>query len=75
MDDNSLGEARLLILSETKPLPSLDDIQTAFEARASSSLLLGLGCYNDDEEEEAAAMQAAFDVSLPSNRFHRNHLF
>lgn len=63
MDDDSLGEARLLILSETKPLPSLDEIQLAFEARASSSLLLGLGCYNDDEEEEGAAMKAAFEVS------------
>ncbi|KAI5463267.1 pre-mRNA splicing factor component-domain-containing protein [Mariannaea sp. PMI_226] len=61
IDDDSLAEARLLILMETKPLPSLEDIQTAFEARASSSLLLGLGCYNDDEEEEGVAMQAAFD--------------
>ncbi|KAF4472636.1 pre-mRNA-splicing factor cef-1 [Fusarium albosuccineum] len=62
IDDDALAEARLLIMSETKPLPSLQDIQTAFEARASSSLLLGLGCYNDDDEEEqGAAMKAAFD--------------
>ncbi|KAH7017556.1 pre-mRNA splicing factor component-domain-containing protein [Ilyonectria destructans] len=60
LDDDSLAEARLLILSETKPLPRLEDIQSAFEARASSSLLLGLGCYNDDEEEEGVAMKAAF---------------
>jgi pre-mRNA-splicing factor CDC5/CEF1 len=64
IDDDALAEARLLIMSETKPLPSLEDIQSAFEARASSSLLLGLGCYNDDEEEQGAAMKAAFDVSL-----------
>lgn len=63
IDDNDLDEARLLIMSETKPLPSLQDIQSAFEARASSSLLLGLGCYNDDDEEgNAQAIQAAFDV-------------
>ncbi|KPM39799.1 Pre-mRNA-splicing factor cef-1 [Neonectria ditissima] len=61
LDDDSLAEARLLILSETKPLPSLEHIQSAFEARANSSLLLGLGCYNDDEEEEGVAMKAAFE--------------
>ncbi|KAJ4320987.1 Pre-mRNA-splicing factor cef1 [Fusarium piperis] len=61
IDDDALAEARLLIMSETKPLPSLEDIQNAFEARASSSLLLGLGCYNDDEEEQGVAMKAAFD--------------
>ncbi|KAF7561770.1 hypothetical protein G7046_g2372 [Stylonectria norvegica] len=62
IDDDSLAEARLLILSETKPLPSFEEIQEMFESRASSSLLLGLGCYNDDEEEQAVAMAAAFDV-------------
>ncbi|KAH7165527.1 pre-mRNA splicing factor component-domain-containing protein [Dactylonectria macrodidyma] len=60
-DDDSLAQARLLILSETKPIPKLEDIQSAFDARASSSLLLGLGCYNDDEEEEGVAMRVAFD--------------
>ncbi|KAH7145772.1 pre-mRNA splicing factor component-domain-containing protein [Dactylonectria estremocensis] len=60
-DDDSLAQARLLILSETKPIPKLEDIQSAFEARANSSLLLGLGCYNDDEEEEGVAMRAAFE--------------
>ncbi|KAJ4131857.1 Pre-mRNA-splicing factor cef1 [Fusarium equiseti] len=61
-NDNALAEARLLIMSETKPLPKFEDIQTAFESRASSSLLLGLGCYNDDEEEQGVAMQGAFDA-------------
>ncbi|KIL92516.1 pre-mrna-splicing factor cef-1 [Fusarium avenaceum] len=61
--DDALAEARLLILSETKPLPKFEDVQTAFEARASSSLLLGLGCYNDDDEEEqGAVMKQAFDA-------------
>ena len=63
IDDNALAEARLLILTETSGTLSLDQIQDIFESRASSSLLLGLGCYDDDEEEEAAAMKAAFDVS------------
>ncbi|KAF4342927.1 pre-mRNA-splicing factor cef-1 [Fusarium beomiforme] len=63
IDDNALAEARLLIMSETKPLPKFEDIQTAFEARASSSLLLGLGCYNDDDEEEqGVVMKEAFDA-------------
>lgn len=63
IDDNALAEARLLILSETNELPGLDQIQDLFDSRASSSLLLGLGCYDEDEEEEAVAMKAAFDVS------------
>lgn len=64
IDDSSLADARLRILSETKPLPSLEDIQAAFESRANGdSLLLGLGCYTDDDDEQDAAMRAAFDVS------------
>lgn len=64
IDDSSLADARLRILSETKPLPRFEDIQAAFESRANGdSLLLGLGCYNDDEDEQDAAMRAAFDVS------------
>ncbi|KAF4987245.1 hypothetical protein FGRMN_10473 [Fusarium graminum] len=63
IDDDALDEARLLIMSETKPLPRFEDVQIAFEARASSSLLLGLGCYNDDDEEQqGAAMKEAFDA-------------
>ncbi|GFP53423.1 pre-mRNA-splicing factor cef-1 [Trichoderma asperellum] len=64
IDDSSLADARLRILSETKPLPSFEDIQSAFESRANGdSLLLGLGCYNDDDnDEQDAAMRAAFDT-------------
>ena len=64
IDDNSLANARLLILSETKSLPSFEEVQAAFENRANNSTLLGLGCYSDDEEEQKAAMRQAFDVSL-----------
>lgn len=63
-DDNSLADARLLILSEAKSLPSFDDIQSIFENRATSSTLLGLGCYNDDAEEQETAIRTAFNVSL-----------
>ncbi|KAL2208898.1 hypothetical protein CC79DRAFT_1332072 [Sarocladium strictum] len=61
IDDNSLADARLLIMSETQALPNIEEIQDLFESRASSSTLLGLGCYNDDEEEQETAIRAAFD--------------
>ncbi|KAL7950111.1 pre-mRNA splicing factor component domain-containing protein [Trichoderma barbatum] len=63
IDDGLLADARLRILSETKPLPSFEDIQAAFESRAGGdSLLLGLGCYNDDDGEQDAAIRVAFDA-------------
>ncbi|GAB0132702.1 Pre-mRNA-splicing factor cef1 [Epichloe bromicola] len=61
-DDASLADARLLILSETKPRPSVQQIQTLFDGRAKTSLLLGLGCYTDDEQEQEDAMRTAFDA-------------
>lgn len=69
IDDAALANARLMILSETKPVPSPEDIQEIFESRAGNSTLLGLGCYNDDEEEQHAAMRAAFDVSSSRGSF------
>ncbi|KYK59459.1 pre-mRNA splicing factor CEF1 [Drechmeria coniospora] len=62
IDDDALADARLQILSETRPRPSLEDIQTFFESRAENATLRGLGCYRGhDEEGQAAAMLAAFD--------------
>ncbi|KAF5506607.1 Pre-mRNA-splicing factor cef-1 [Colletotrichum siamense] len=61
ISDNDLAEARLQILSETNPRPSRAEIQQSFDNRGKNSLLLGLGCYGDDEEEEEAAMRDAFD--------------
>lgn len=61
ISDNDLAEARMLILSETKPLPQLEDIQVMFESRAENSTLLGLGCYSNDEAKKEAAIRAAFD--------------
>uniref|UniRef100_A0A8H7TW07 Pre-mRNA splicing factor component Cdc5p/Cef1 C-terminal domain-containing protein n=1 Tax=Bionectria ochroleuca TaxID=29856 RepID=A0A8H7TW07_BIOOC len=61
IDDESLANARLLILSETKSLPSFFDIQNTFESRSNNATLLSLGCYDDDEEEHHAALRLAFD--------------
>ncbi|KAF4425651.1 Pre-mRNA-splicing factor cef-1 [Colletotrichum fructicola] len=52
---------KITILSETNPRPSRAEIQQSFDNRGKNSLLLGLGCYGDDEEEEEAAMRDAFD--------------
>ncbi|UNI21810.1 Pre-mRNA-splicing factor cef1 [Purpureocillium takamizusanense] len=62
IDDAALADARLLILSEAKPRPPLEEIQTYFDGRAKDSTLLGLGCYNDDPAEQEAAMRAGFDA-------------
>ncbi|KAI1376227.1 pre-mRNA splicing factor component-domain-containing protein [Hypoxylon crocopeplum] len=62
IDDNSLAEARLKILMEVKDKPKSEEIQASWEREGSNGLLLGLGCYEDDEEEEQiAAMKAAFN--------------
>lgn len=65
IDDASLADARLLILSETAKVPKLDDIQAMFESRAADSTRLGLGCYTDTSDaDELEIMRAAFDVSF-----------
>ncbi|KAF4126798.1 pre-mRNA-splicing factor CDC5/CEF1 [Geosmithia morbida] len=61
IDDHSLANARLMILSETRPIPPLEDIQVMFEKRAGSATLLGLGCYTDDEEQQKIVAKAAFE--------------
>ncbi|CAN8103049.1 unnamed protein product [Discula destructiva] len=61
IDDDALTEARRLILLETKDKLSSEDIETAWAKTNNNSLLLGLGCYDDDEEEELNAMKAAYD--------------
>jgi pre-mRNA-splicing factor CDC5/CEF1 len=64
IDDEALAEARLQILMETKEVPKIEEIQEAFESRNSNSLLLGLGCYEDDDEEgQEEVLRTAFDVS------------
>jgi pre-mRNA-splicing factor CDC5/CEF1 len=64
IDDASLAEARLQILLDVKDQPKPEEVQAVWERENSNALLLGLGCYEDDEEEEqVAAMKSAFDVS------------
>ncbi|KAI0132581.1 pre-mRNA splicing factor component-domain-containing protein [Xylariales sp. AK1849] len=61
LDDAALAEARLKILLEASAKPRPEDVAAAFERESSNALLLGLGSYVDDEEEQqAAAMQSAF---------------
>ncbi|KAI8965852.1 pre-mRNA splicing factor component-domain-containing protein [Daldinia sp. FL1419] len=63
IDDASLAEARLKILMEVKTKPKPEEIQASWEREGSNALLLGLGCYeDDDEEEQVAVMKAAFDA-------------
>ncbi|KAH6659224.1 pre-mRNA-splicing factor cef-1 [Truncatella angustata] len=62
LDDAALAEARLQLLVEVKDKPKPDDVAAVFERENSNAILLGLGCYADDEEEEqATAMQNAFE--------------
>ncbi|KAI0008559.1 pre-mRNA splicing factor component-domain-containing protein [Xylariaceae sp. FL0662B] len=62
-DDASLAEARLKVLMETRDKPKPEEIQATWERENSNALLLGLGCYEDnDEEDQAAAMKAAYDA-------------
>ncbi|XXG94127.1 Pre-mRNA-splicing factor cef1 [Hypoxylon texense] len=62
IDDTSLAEARLQILMEVKHKPIPEEIQATWEREGSNALLLGLGCYeDDDEEEQVAVMKSAFD--------------
>ncbi|KAI1336241.1 pre-mRNA splicing factor component-domain-containing protein [Xylariaceae sp. FL0016] len=62
MDDESLAEARLKILMEVNTKPKPEEVQAVWDKENSNSLLLGLGCYDDEEEEaQIAVMRSAFD--------------
>ncbi|SPO00114.1 related to myb-related protein cdc5 [Cephalotrichum gorgonifer] len=63
IDDDALAEAGLAIMLEAKAAPSREEVQKAFDSRSKSSLILGLGCYDDDDEEvKIAAMTDAYDA-------------
>ena len=47
------------VKDESKP----EDVQAVWERENSNALLLGLGCYEDDEEDQATEMKAALEVS------------
>jgi pre-mRNA-splicing factor CDC5/CEF1 len=62
LDDVALAEARLAILSEARR-PKEGEVQEAWASVGGNSLLLGLGCYDeDDDEEQVTAMHAAYEV-------------
>ena len=63
IDDAALAEARLKILMEVKDEPKPEDVQAVWERENSNALLLGLGCYEDGEDDQATTMKAALEVS------------
>ncbi|KAL2024579.1 hypothetical protein VTK56DRAFT_7622 [Thermocarpiscus australiensis] len=67
IDDAALAEARLQILMEMKDKPKPEEVQAAWNKENANSLLLGLACYDsDDEEDRISAMKAALDNALES---------
>lgn len=65
IDDDTLAEARLQILAETRHEVKPAEVAATFNRENSNAILLGLGCYEDDEEDEVATMRSAIAVSLP----------
>ncbi|KAK3390312.1 pre-mRNA splicing factor component-domain-containing protein [Podospora didyma] len=70
IDDNALAEARLQILMECRDAPKSEEVQAAWDKSSMNrnALLLGLGCYDDDEDEDqvVSTMQAALDDAIES---------
>jgi pre-mRNA-splicing factor CDC5/CEF1 len=66
IDDSALAEARLQVLMEMKDKPKPEAVEAVWNKENTNSLLLGLGCYDsDDEEDQISTMKSALDVSLP----------
>ncbi|KAL2168218.1 hypothetical protein VTG60DRAFT_277 [Thermothelomyces hinnuleus] len=67
IDDSALAEARLQILLEMKDQPKPEEVQAVWNKENTNSLLLGLGCYDDDDEEDqVTALKSALDSALES---------
>lgn len=65
-DDAALAEARLLVLMEATGQPKPEDVLALWNRENTNALLLGLGCYGDEEDEEQIAlMQMQLRVSVP----------
>ncbi|ERT02570.1 pre-mRNA-splicing factor CDC5/CEF1 [Sporothrix schenckii 1099-18] len=68
--DDDLAEARLQVLLEAKKAPPRDAIDATWTGLVPASdddgrttaLLLGLGCYDDDDEDEVASLQTALEA-------------
>ncbi|EPE02226.1 pre-mrna-splicing factor cef-1 [Ophiostoma piceae UAMH 11346] len=75
INDNALAEARLQVLLEAKKAPAPAVVNATWTSLAgdepsqSTSLLLGLGCYDEDDDEVAtleAALNDTRDATLAS---------
>ncbi|KAL2264355.1 hypothetical protein VTK26DRAFT_5781 [Humicola hyalothermophila] len=65
IDDEALAEARLQVLVEMKDKPKPEEVQAVWNKQNTNALLLGLGCYDsDDEEDQISAMQSALESAL-----------
>ncbi|KAK4196313.1 putative Pre-mRNA-splicing factor [Triangularia verruculosa] len=67
-DDDSLAEARLQIFMEMKDEPKPEAVQAVYSRSNTNALLLGLGCYDDEddneEEQNIAIMQSTLDTAI-----------
>ena len=64
--DDALAEARLQILLEAEQGPKPGIIQATWDQIETHPLLLGLGCYDEDnDDEQQAGLKAALEVSIP----------
>ncbi|PHH53855.1 Pre-mRNA-splicing factor cef-1 [Ceratocystis fimbriata CBS 114723] len=54
--DADLENARMAIEAETQPLPDREVLRKTFDSRNSNTTLLGLGCYDSDDEDEVDAV-------------------
>lgn len=62
IDDDQLAAARRQILVEAKGTLAPEQVEAVWAKSNTNSLLLGLGCYDDDEEEEQLnALKAAYE--------------
>ncbi|KAK4660968.1 Pre-mRNA-splicing factor cef1 [Podospora pseudocomata] len=67
-EDDSLEEARLQILMEMREKPKPEAVQAVYNRNNTNALLLGLGCYDDEddseEEQNIAIMRSALDTAI-----------
>ncbi|KAL2136755.1 hypothetical protein VTI74DRAFT_1796 [Chaetomium olivicolor] len=67
IDDSVLAEARLQVLMEMKDKPKPAEVEAVWNKENTNSLLLGLGCYDsDDEDDRISTMKSALDSALES---------
>lgn len=59
IDDSALAEAKRLILMDIKDKPKPEEVEAAWAKSNNNSLLLGLGCYDDTEQDELEALTVA----------------